>query len=81
MKSNKTTPVLQCHGDADPTVKYEGGVMTSELIKSFNPKNHEFKTFRGMGHSFCPGVSGGFRLFLLPFLFYTARFFLATGNF
>lgn len=55
MKSNKTTPVLQCHGDADPTVKYEGGVMTSELIKSFNPKNHEFKTFRGMGHSFCPG--------------------------
>ena len=57
IKSNKTTPVLQCHGDLDPTVKYDKGVATAGLIESFNAENHEFKTFHGLGHATCPEVS------------------------
>ena len=57
MKSNKNTPVLQCHGDCDPTVKYSVGCKAAEVLKSFNPDNHDFKTYKGLRHWVCPQVN------------------------
>jgi len=52
VKSNQSTPVLQCHGDADPLVTYDFGKMASELVGTFN--NHlQFKSYRGLAHSYC----------------------------
>ncbi|CAI8005056.1 Acyl-protein thioesterase 1 [Geodia barretti] len=48
---NKTIPFLQCHGDADPMVAYKFGKLSSERITSFNPDNHQFLTYRGLGHA------------------------------
>ena len=50
VKANKETPVLQCHGEADPLVNMSFGSMTGQLLKSFN-KNHKFKQYPGLGHS------------------------------
>ena len=47
---NPEVPILQCHGDCDPVVPYKWGQLTSTLLKSM-AKDHEFKTFRGLGHS------------------------------
>ena len=43
-------PVLQCHGDCDPVVPYKWGQLTSTLLKSLK-LDHEFKSYRGLGHS------------------------------
>jgi len=52
VKSNQLTPILQCHGDADPLVTHEFGKMASDLISTFN--NHlQFKTYRGLTHRYC----------------------------
>jgi len=56
MAGNKETPVLQGHGDRDMTVQYQAGSKTAEMIKTFNPHNHKFHTYEGMGHSSCPKV-------------------------
>jgi len=50
VKANEATPVLQCHGDADPLVSPSFGAMTSQLISTFN-SNIKFKTYKDMGHS------------------------------
>jgi len=55
VKSNQSTPILQCHGDADPLVTHEFGKMASEMISTFN--NHlQFKTYPGLAHCYCPQV-------------------------
>lgn len=50
LKGNQQTPILQCHGLADVVVLPSFGVLTGQLIKSFNP-SHELKTYQEMGHS------------------------------
>lgn len=52
LKGNQQTPILQCHGLADVVVLPSFGVLTGQLIKSFNPC-HELKTYQEMGHSSC----------------------------
>lgn len=54
---NKTTPLLQCHGDCDPIVPYKWGQMTASLLKQFMTQT-EFKSYRGMMHTSCEEVSG-----------------------
>ena len=49
---------MQGHGDRDMTVQYLAGSNTAEMIKTFNPHNHKFHTYEGMGHSSCPKVGG-----------------------
>ena len=48
--SNAEVPILQAHGDCDPVVPYRWGQLTSTTIKNF-VKSHEFKTYKGLGHS------------------------------
>ena len=50
--ASKTTtiPILQCHGDCDPVVPYKWGQLTSTLLTKM-ASSHEFKTYRGLGHS------------------------------
>ncbi|KNC99734.1 palmitoyl-(protein) hydrolase [Spizellomyces punctatus DAOM BR117] len=48
--TNKGTPMLMCHGDADEVVAYQWGKMTYDKLKELDRKV-EFKTYRGMGHS------------------------------
>lgn len=47
---NLELPILQCHGDIDPIVPHKWGVLSHELLKTFNP-NTQFKTYPGMMHS------------------------------
>lgn len=49
---------MQGHGDVDMTVRYQSGSQTADMIKSFNPHNHQFNTYKGMAHSSCPKVGG-----------------------
>jgi len=50
-KSNKSTPIIQCHGLADPLIRIEWAKMTSQLLKTMN-SSHEFLEYSGVGHSF-----------------------------
>jgi predicted esterase len=50
-KSNKSTPILQCHGTSDPLIRIEWAKMTGELLKTMN-SSHEFLEYSGVGHSF-----------------------------
>ncbi|KAG4072349.1 hypothetical protein HA402_004281 [Bradysia odoriphaga] len=49
-KAPDTVPIIQCHGDCDPLVKYSYGQLSSSLLKTFM-KNTQFTTYRGMSHS------------------------------
>lgn len=49
-KTPDTVPIIQCHGDCDPLVKYSYGQMSSSVLKGFM-KNTQFTTYRGMSHS------------------------------
>jgi predicted esterase len=52
---NKTIPMLQCHGDADPTVRIEfGGKQTDEFLSNINPSNHQYKVYNGLRHWISP---------------------------
>jgi len=48
--SNKDTPILQAHGDADQVVPHKWGQLTCQLVKSLLTK-HSFRTYQGLGHS------------------------------
>jgi len=48
-KANLSTPMLQCHGKADPIVPFQWGKMTSGALGGINGK-HSFKEYPSMGH-------------------------------
>jgi len=60
---NLDVPVLHCHGDCDPLVPYKWGQMTSTLLKRVLTR-HEFKTYKGVGHSSSPDELGDIQAFL-----------------
>lgn len=54
-EQNKTLPVLQCHGDADPVVPVQWGTMSSLVMSQFLDKNkYHFKVYHNLGHSSSP---------------------------
>jgi len=55
VKSNQSTPILQCHGDADHLVSHGLGKMSSQLISSFNDRLH-FKSYPGLDHCYSDQV-------------------------
>lgn len=50
VKANQETPVLLCHGRADPMVTFGFGELTSRLVQAFNSKA-DFRGYDNMGHS------------------------------
>lgn len=48
--ANKKTPILMCHGDADPVVKPEYGFESAEKLKSMG-YDITRKTYPGLPHS------------------------------
>jgi len=50
--ASKKTPILHCHGDADPIVSHAWGTATRDLLLSHGIEV-EFKAYPGMGHSAC----------------------------
>ena len=47
-KSNQATPMLQCHGKADPIVPFQWGKMTSVALAALNEKHrYVFELIRG----------------------------------
>ncbi|XP_002732463.1 acyl-protein thioesterase 1-like [Saccoglossus kowalevskii] len=52
IKGNTNTPILQCHGTADPMVQFQFGEMTYQNLKAMNCRV-EFKQYKGMSHSSC----------------------------
>ena len=53
--ANKDTPILQCHGEADPMVNFDYGRLTAQALRALTSK-HVFKSYPGMGHSSCQEV-------------------------
>ncbi|ODV95685.1 hypothetical protein PACTADRAFT_34239 [Pachysolen tannophilus NRRL Y-2460] len=52
--ANVDTPILQCHGTADPVVNYNVGEQTYDFYKkNLGFTDYIFKTYPGMGHSTC----------------------------
>jgi len=52
-EANKQTPVLLCHGEADPLVRMAFGKRTAAGLQGTG-QPVTFKTYAGMGHSSCP---------------------------
>jgi lysophospholipase-2 len=51
-ESNKSLPVIQCHGDADFVVPVQWGTMSSKVMSTFLDKSlYNFKIYSGLGHS------------------------------
>jgi len=48
------TPVLHCHGTADPVVQHAWGVQTRDYVRGQGATRYEFKEYRGMGHTASP---------------------------
>lgn len=53
LKGNKDTPILQCHGTADPVVAFSFGELTNQALHKLCSK-HEFKAYSGLSHSSSP---------------------------
>ncbi|KAI9489413.1 Phospholipase/carboxylesterase/thioesterase [Zychaea mexicana] len=51
--ANKKTPVMMCHGDADPVVKYSFGRDSAGLLEKLG-YNVKFNTYPGLVHSASP---------------------------
>lgn len=51
-EANKSTPILQCHGDQDFVVPFSWGKASEMVLSSFVDKaNYTFKEYAGLGHS------------------------------
>lgn len=51
-ESNKSLPVIQCHGDADFVVPVQWGSMSSQVMSTFLDKStYHFKIYTGLSHS------------------------------
>jgi len=48
------TPVLHCHGTADPVVRFELAGMSQQLLEKKGVTNYTVKHYSGMVHSACP---------------------------
>lgn len=48
------TPVLHCHGTADPVVRHELAGMSKAMLESKGVSNYTIKSYPGMMHSACP---------------------------
>lgn len=51
--ANKQTPILMCHGDADPVVLHTYGKESAEYLKKLG-YNVTFNTYPGLVHSASP---------------------------
>lgn len=51
---NQKTPILMCHGSADPVVPTVIGRACFELLKKSGFEDVTWKEYPGMGHSACP---------------------------
>lgn len=51
MKANRSLPILQCHGEMDPVVAPEFGLLTNSVLKKFGFTNCTMKSYSGLGHS------------------------------
>lgn len=50
---NKSTPLLMCHGTADPVVRYEFGKLSYDKLQAAGA-NVSFEPIDGMGHTVYP---------------------------
>jgi len=64
---NREVPCLQIHGDCDPVIPYRWGQLTSTILMGFMP-NHEFKTFKGLGHTSSATEMQEIKYFLLQWV-------------
>ncbi|GMF12294.1 unnamed protein product [Phytophthora lilii] len=46
-------PLLMCHGEKDPVVRFEYGKMSREKLESAGVKNVEFHSYPDMEHGAC----------------------------
>ena len=67
MAGNANTPILMCHGDADPVVPHPYGQKSASVLKSFN-KSVEFRTYNKLVHSPSDVVLKDVKIFIEKFL-------------
>ncbi len=46
-------PLLMCHGEADPVVRFDWGKTSKAKLESLGVKNIEFHSYPDMQHSAC----------------------------
>jgi lysophospholipase-1 len=46
-------PLLMCHGEEDPVVRFEYGKMSKEKLEAAGVKDLEFHTYPDMEHGAC----------------------------
>lgn len=46
-------PLMMCHGDMDPVVRFQWGEMSKKKLEADGVKNVEFRVYPGMEHSAC----------------------------
>ncbi|KAJ3265162.1 hypothetical protein HDU77_006207 [Chytriomyces hyalinus] len=51
--ANQWTPYFMGHGDVDEVVAFEWGRMSADKLKESMGRQVTFKTYKGMGHSYC----------------------------
>lgn len=50
-QASKDVPILMCHGEMDPVVRFEWGKLTKEVLESCGSRNIQFKAYRHLEHS------------------------------
>nr|CCA25891.1 acylprotein thioesterase putative [Albugo laibachii Nc14] len=48
---SKDIPILMCHGEMDPVVRFEWGKLTKEALESCKARNIQFKAYPYLEHS------------------------------
>jgi predicted esterase len=60
----KSMPIFQGHGSADPMVPAMVAQQTNKILGGFGYTNVDLKLYSGMGHSSCPEEMADFKTFL-----------------
>jgi lysophospholipase II len=49
----KNVPLLMCHGEIDPVVRFSWGQLSKQKLEASGVSDLEFRTYPGMEHSAC----------------------------
>ena len=49
-EANKKTPLLMCHGESDPVVRFEIGQKSFKALEAAGKESMEFKSYKYVGH-------------------------------
>lgn len=66
----ESTPILHCHGTADPVVRFDWGKKTQDGISKFGVTDYELKSYNGVGHTITMEIVHDAEIFIKKILPY-----------